>query len=376
MEDQNMEFSIEKSELLTALYRAQGVVERRTAMPILANILLEAKKSIIVITATDLEVGVRGSYPAVIEKEGSITMPARHLYDIAKELPEGKIYFKRKENFWVEIVSGKALFNIVGLSPEDYPALPNYKDKKFYDIKPEILKEMIQKTIFSVSTDETRYHLNGVFFEKPKPGENTIRMVATDGHRLSLIDKQIEFSEELSFTRGVIIPRKGLVELKRLLEEGESEYQIGFDSNHVVIKKEKVIIFIRLIDGEFPDYEQVIPQNHTKKVILNKEKFLGSLRRISLLSNDRSKAIKLCLKDDILEISTNNPEIGEAKEELDISYKGSDLEAGFNAKYFMDVLNAIESEEVSLEFNDKLSPGVIRSVGDDKYVCVVMPMRI
>ena len=371
-----MDFSIEKNELQKALYRAQGVVERRTAMPILANILLEAKNGNIIITATDLEVGIRGSYSAQVEKEGSITVPAKHLYEIVKELPEGKVTFKRKENFWVEITSGKVFFNIVGLSPEDYPALPSYKDKKFYEIKPEILREMIQKTIFSVSTDETRYHLNGVFFEKPKNGESLVRMVATDGHRLSLIDKEIEFSEELSFTRGVIIPRKGLVELKRLLEEGEGTHEIAFDPNHVVIKKDKLIIFIRLIDGEFPDYEQVIPQEHSKKVILNKEKFLGSLRRISLLSNDRSKAIKLSLKNDVLEISTNNPEVGEAKEEIDISYQGGDLEAGFNAKYFMDVLNAMESEEISLEFNDKLSPGVIRSVGDDKYICVVMPMRI
>ena len=371
-----MEFIIEKKELLTGLFRAQSVVERRTAMPILANVLIEAKKGHIVITATDLEVGIRGSYPALVEKEGNITLPAKNLYEIVKELPEGKISFQKKENLWMKIVSGKALFTIVGLSAEDYPAIPNYKDKKFYEIKPELLKEMIEKTIFSVSTDETRYHLNGVYFEKPKKAGDAVRMVATDGHRLSMIDKQVDFSKELSFAKGVIIPRKGLIELKKLLEEAEGTYQIGFDSNHVVIKKEKVVIFIRLIDGEYPDYEQVIPQGQKKKIIINREKFLSSLRRISLLSNDRSKAIKLLIKPNILEISTTNPEIGEAKEEIDITYKGTSLEAGFNAKYFMDILGVIDCEEITLELDDKLSPGVIRSTGDDRYLCVVMPMRI
>jgi len=371
-----MEFIIDKNELLTGLYRAQSVVERRTAMPILANLLIEAKKGHIVITATDLEVGIWGSYQAEVIKEGSITLPAKNLYEITKELPDGKISFKKKENFWIEITSGKAVFTIVGLSAEDYPSIPNYRDKKFYDIKPELLKEMIQKTIYSVSADETRYHLNGVFFEKPKKGSDTIRMVATDGHRLSLIDKEVFFSKELSFNRGVIIPKKGLIELKKLLDEEKGNYQIGFDSNHVAIKKEKCMLFIRLIDGEYPDYEQVIPQSQKRKIHIDRNKFLSSLKRISLLSNDRSKAIKLHIKPDILEISTNNPELGEAKEDLDVVYKGAALETGFNAKYFMDILGVIDCEDITLELNDKLSPCVIRSAKDDKYLCVVMPMRI
>lgn len=371
-----MEFSIEKKELLIGLHRIQGIAERRTAMPILANVLLEAKKGQLVIVATDLEVGIRGSYPAIVEKEGSITLPAKNLYEIVREIPEGKISFLKKENFWIEIVSGKAVFNIVGLSPEDYPSIPNYKDKKFYDIKPEILQEMILKTIFSASTDETRYHLNGVFFEKPKKNGSGVRMVATDGHRLSVINKDLEFSKELSFTRGVIIPKKGLNELKRILEEGEGIYQIGFDNSNVIIKKEKLVLFIRLIDGEYPDYEQVIPADSKKKITVDRESFLSSLKRISLMSSEKSKAVKLIAKKNTLEISTSNPELGEGKEEIEISYDGTPIEAGFNAKYFMDVLNAMDSQNVTLEINDKLSPGVLRGVGDDSYVCVVMPMRI
>lgn len=371
-----MEFTIDKKELLLGLHRVQGIVERRTAMPILANVLIEAKKGHLVLTATDLEVGIRGSYPALVLKEGSLTVPARNLYDIIREVPEGKISFRKKENFWVEITSGKALFNIVGLSSEDYPAIPNYKDKKFFEIAPQDLQEMISKTIFSVSNDETRYHLNGVFFEKPKKTGDMVRMVATDGHRLSIINKHLDFSKELSFTRGVIIPRKGLSELKKLLEEDEGKYQIGFDSNNVIIKKEKAVLFIRLIEGEYPDYEQVVPPASKKKITLNREKFLSALKRISLLSNERSKAIKFVAKDNILEISTSNPEVGEAREELEISYTGPALEVGFNAKYFIDVLNAMDSDQVTMELNDKLSPGVMKAVGDDNYVCVVMPMRI
>ncbi len=371
-----MEFTVDKNELLTGLYRVQGVVERRTAMPILANVLIEAKKGQIVLTATDLEIGIRGSYPAVVNKEGSVTLPAKNLYEIVREAPDDKVSFRKKENLWIEVTSGKALFTIVGLSAEDYPNIPNYKDRKFYEVKPDDLQDMIQKTIFSVSNDETRYHLNGVFFEKPKKGSSTVRMVATDGHRLSLINKNLDFSKELSFNRGVIIPKKGLNELKRLLEEGEGNYQIGFDTNNIIIKKEKVVLFIRLIDGEFPDYEQVIPTNHKKKITVDKETFLGSLKRISLLSNERSRAIRLVAKANVLEISTSNPELGEAKEEIEIQYGGSQIEAGFNAKYFIDILNAINSKEVTLELNDKLSPGILKAANDDNYVCVVMPMRI
>lgn len=371
-----MNFLIEQEDLLKGLARVQSIVERRTAMPILANVLLEARKGELILTATDLEVGIRGSHPAIVEKEGSITLPSRNLFEIVKELPKGKISFQKKENFWMQIASGKALFNIVGLSSEDYPSLPNHKDKKFYDINPKLLKEMIEKTIFSVSNDETRYHLNGIFFEKPKKEGGCVRMVATDGHRLSLIDKEVEFSSELTFTRGVIIPKKGMVELKKLLEEEEGNYQIGFDTNNVIIKKESVILFIRLIDGEYPDYEQVIPIANKKRIVVDRDKFLCSLRRISLLAHERSRAICLSVKPNVLEISTNNPEVGEAKEEIDISYKGQSIDAAFNAKYFMDILTAIQSEEVILELDDKLSPGVVRPTGDSGYFCIVMPMRI
>ena len=315
-----MEFSIDRKELLKGLHRVQGVVERRTAMPILANVLLEAKKGQLVITATDLEVGVRGSYPAQVDKEGSITLPAKNIYEIVRELQDDLVTFKKKENYWIKIECGKALFNIVGLSPEDYPTVPNYKDKKFYEIEPGVLQDMISKTLFSVSNDETRYHLNGVFFEKPKKNSSTVRMVATDGHRLSLINKEISFSKELNFNRGVIIPKKGLNELKKVLDEGEGRYQIGFDSNNFIVKKEKLVLFIRLIDGEYPDYEQVIPQSNTKKLVIDRGKFLGCLKRISLLSSERSKAIKLVAQSGTLVISTSNPELGEATEELEIEY--------------------------------------------------------
>ncbi|MBI4041606.1 MAG: DNA polymerase III subunit beta [Deltaproteobacteria bacterium] len=372
-----MEFSINRKEILKGLQRVQGIVERRTAMPILANVLLEAKKGQLVLTATDHEVGLRGSYPAQVTKEGAVTLPAKNLYEIVRELQEEEVVFKKKENLWIHIVCGKAEFNIVGLSADDYPAIPNYKDKKFYEIAPEILQEMIHKTLFSASSDETRYHLNGVFFEKPKKSSNQIRMVATDGHRLSLINKEIAFSKELSFNRGIIIPKKGLNELNRILEEGEGNYQIGFDSNNVIIKKEKVVLFIRLIDGEYPDYEQVIPSDNKKKIVVNRENFLNCLKRISLLSSERSKAIKLTAQEGLLTISTSNPELGEAKEEIEIEYEGTTpIEAGFNAKYFMDILHAMSSEKVLLELNDKLSPGIMKALDDNDYVCVVMPVRI
>lgn len=372
-----MEFYIGKSELLIGLYRAQSIVERRNAMPILANVLFDAHEERLKILATDLEVGVFDSYPAQVITPGKITIGAKQLYEIVRELPDALIHIKARENHWITLTSQKAVFNIVGLSADDYPAIIDFKNKNFVPISASTIKDMIEKTIFSASNDETRYHLNGVYFMRIKEnGKSNVRMIATDGHRLSLIDKPLDIDETLKVDKGVILPKKGLHELKKLLDEDQGDFEIAIDENHAIFKKEPILLFMRLIDGEYPDCRQVIPKNHKKKIVVKRDEFLHSLKRISLLSNEKSKGVKFSIQPGMMKISSNHPELGEAKEEIIIDYQGEEIEIGFNAKYFMDVLSVLDSDEVSLELDGKLSPGIIKSSRDQSYTCVVMPMRI
>ena len=371
-----MELYIGKSELLRGLYRAQGIVERRNAMPILANVLLDASDDKLQMLATDLEVGIFDIYSAQVVTPGRITVGAKQIYEIVKELPEALIHIKSRDNNWITLTSQKAVFNIVGLSAEDFPSVIDFRKKQYTRVRNNVIKDMIEKTIFSASNDETRYHLNGVFFFPfMENGQKTVRMVATDGHRLSWIEKELDLDDSV-VEKGVILPKKGLNELKKLLDEDTGDFEISFDENHALFKKDPVILFMRLIDGEYPDCQSVIPKNNNKKIVVNRDEFLHSLKRISLLSNEKSKGVKLSIQPGMMKISSNHPDLGEAKEELMIDYEGEEIEIGFNARYFMDILNVIDSDEVSLELDGKLNPGIVKSNRDKSYTCVVMPMRI
>ncbi len=367
-----MELRIATEELLKALHRAQGIAERKTTIPILANVLLNAKKTGISLTAFDLDIGVVSEHPAEVTKEGAITLSAKHLYDIARVLPEAHVTMKRVGNNAVEISSGTAQFKLIGMAAEEYPSLPKEEKASLVKADGRALLEMIQKTQFAISTDETRYILNGVYFETREKGT---RMVATDGHRLSLIERGMEGDFKLK--KGVIIPRKGLMELKRLLEENpEAECFLGFAETSAVFKKAGLSMIMRLIDGQFPDYEQVIPRAGENGLKLPRKSLLDTLKRISLLSEEKSHAVRMGLQDGVLKVSSQNPDLGEAREELTVDYKGKPVSVGFNARYLIDVLNAIESEDVAFELADEQSPGVMRPAEDSSYTAVIMPMRI
>lgn len=368
-----MELRIATEELLKALHRAQGIAERKTTIPILANVLLRTTDNGITLTAFDLEIGVVSEHPAEVMKEGAITLSAKHLYDIAKVLPESQVTLKRVSNNAVEISSGTAHFKLIGMPAEDYPALPKEEKASLVKADGRTLLEMIQKTQFAISTDETRYILNGVYFETRE--QNRVRMVATDGHRLSLIERGMEGDFKLK--KGVIIPRKGLMELKRLLEEDrEAECFLGFAESSAVFRKAGLSMFMRLMDGQFPDYEQVIPRPGENPLELGRKNLLDTLKRISLLSEEKSHAVRMGLQEGLLKVSSQNPDLGEAREELQVGYKGKAINVGFNARYLIDVLNVIESEDVTFELADEQSPGVMRPASDSSYTAVVMPMRI
>lgn len=372
-----MHFTVEKEIFLKGLSKVQGIVEKRNTIPILANVLIEATETGINMTATDLEVGMKAFYPADVEKTGKITVSAKKIYEITKELPEKEISFLAKDNCWVEIRCGKALFNIVGLAADEFPYFPYPENENFIDIKSNIIKEMIDKTYFSISTDETKYNLNGIYFRTENNDDiSKLHLIATDGHRLSMIGKEIKSNLNNELSKGVIFPRKGIFELKKISDEGESDIKIGFMDNNAIIKKDKTIVVMRLVDGEFPDYNRVIPKQNEYVAKIKRNDFLHSLKRMSILSNEKSKGIKISLKSNIIEISSSNPEFGDAREELEVEYSGPELSIGYNARYIMDVLQNQDSEKIELYIKDNLSPGILKAVGDDDYLAVIMPMRL
>lgn len=368
-----MEFRIAADELKKALYRAQGIVERKATMPILANVLVNATALGVQITAFDMDIGIISEHPAEVTKPGAMTLSAKYVFDIVQNLPQAHLTLRKLPNNYVEIISGTAHFKIVGMSPEEYPKLPKEENAPLAPVDGKTLLEMIKKTSFAISTDETRYILNGVFFEPREGGK--LRMVATDGHRLALIER--DMPGDFKLKAGVIIPRKGLFELKRLLDEApDAQCQLGFAENSALFKKPGLTMVMRLIDGHFPEYQRVIPKDGEKAVLVNKSRFLDSLKRIALLSADKTNAVKISLEKNQLRINSQNPDLGEAQEDLEIEYGGAPITIGFNARYLMDVLSAVEAEEVSFELGDEHSPGVIHLPKDRSYTAVVMPMRV
>ena len=383
-----MELQIDRDEFNRALYRAQGIVEKKSTMPILASVLLEAsvvggdgaegaQGGRLKVSAFDLEIGVTGSHPAEVKKAGAVALKHKELYDIVRSLPDKTVTLKREANNRVRITSGAAEFNLVGQPAEDYPPFPRVDKVTLIHIEPTQLLEMIEKTQFAISTDETRHNLNGVYFEG---GQDTAKMVATDGHRLSLCERPV--AGNFGLKKGVIVPRKGLFELRRLLgEEGTGACELGFTETSGVFRRGELTMVMRLIDGIFPDYMQVIPKEADRTVTVDRPRLLETLKRMSLLSSDRStNAVKFELLTDILRVSSQNPDLGDAKEEIPVTYGGQPMQIGFNARYLMDVLSVVDSAQMNVELCDELSPGVLKPTGDagvgTRYTAVIMPMRI
>jgi DNA polymerase-3 subunit beta len=283
------------------------------------------------------------------------------------------VVVKKLPNNYAEITSGAAHYKIVGMAPEEYPKLPKEDASNLVKISGPTLLEMIKKTSYAISNDETRYILNGVFFEPREGGK--VRMVATDGHRLSLVER--EMPGDFKLKSGVIIPRKGLFELKRLLDEApDADCQLGFAENSALFKKPGLSMVMRLIDGQFPEYQRVIPKEGEKQLLVSRARLGDALKRIALLSADKSNAVKVSLSENLLRITANNPDLGEAKDDLEVAYRGGSLTVGFNARYIQDVLAAMDTDEVAFELGDEHSPGVMHAPGDRSYTTVVMPMRV
>jgi DNA polymerase-3 subunit beta len=370
-----MEFSVKKYDLLEELELTQGVVERKTTIPILSNLLCETKGNRLTITATDLELSIRTSCEAKIKKEGAGTIPAKKLLDLVRLLPDGEIRFKLLENHWVQITCDRKTYKLVGMSKDNFPALPDFPHA-LVKIPAKLLASVIAKTTFAISMEESRYTLNGALLVL-KP--NSITMVATDGHRLAMVETDHKFEGFSAETR-VLVPKKAMSEVQRLAAEASDEAVVEFaqDESHLFFQFDGRLLTCRKLTGQFPNYEAVLPRDVNKTVVIERGELQDSLRRVSQLADQRSHAVKFMLAKEGLEISASSPEYGEAKEAIEKEFNGEPIAIGFNAQYLLDFLGAAADGPISFELKDEQSAGQLRPLGDEssRYRYVVMPMRI
>src|SRR5215469_10021363 len=370
-----MEFSVKKFDLLEELENTQGVVERKTTIPILSNLLIEAKSNRLSITATDLELSVRTSCDAKVKKDGAGTIPAKKLLDLVRLLPEGEIKFKLQENHWVQITCDRKNYKLVGMSKDNFPALPSFPHA-LVKIPAKLFASLIAKTTFAISQEESRYTLNGALLVL-KPG--SITMVATDGHRLAMVETDHKFEGFSSETR-VLIPKKAMNEVQRLAAEVGDGDVVDFaqDESHLFFQFGGRLLTCRKLTGQFPNYEAVLPRDTNRTVVIERDVLQDALRRVSQLADQRSHAVKFTLAKEGLEISASSPEYGEAKEAIEKEFKGDPIAIGFNAQYLLDFLGAAPGGPISFELKDEQSAGQLRPLADEssRYRYVVMPMRI
>ena len=368
-----MNLTISKEQIMHGLQAVQNVVSTRTTLPILSNVLLEAEGNRLKLTATDLDVTVTCSVEAQVKKPGSTTVPVKKLFGIIRELNNGDIELEVDEKNNCSIRAGASFYKVNGLAAEEYPPMPKFKDEKKVSLKQETVKSMMRKTSFAISTDESRYVLNGIFMSLK---DHKLTMVATDGRRLALVDEELDVTEQ---SQGeFIVPAKAVNELNRLLQ-GTGELEIRYSENQAAfnLKDDKgfsILIVSKLIEGNYPNYRQVIPGEAKERVSLVREEFLHALRRAEIMTSEKSNSVKLTFTKNNLAITANSPEVGEARESIAVNYKGKDMAIAFNPKYMIDPLGALAEDEVFFELIDELSPGVLKI--NAPFLYVVMPMRL
>src|SRR3954451_3604364 len=368
-----MNLTISKEQIINGLQAVQNVVSTRTTLPILSNVLLRADGDRLELTATDLDVTISCGVEASVKKGGTTTVPVKKLFGIVRELNNPEIELEVDDKNTCSVRSGASFYKINGLSADEFPPPPKFKEDKKVVLPQEKVKGMMKKTSFAISTDESRYVLNGIFFSLK---EHKLTMVATDGRRLALVDEEVDVSEK---SQGeFIVPAKAVNELNRLLQE-KGDVEIRYTDNQAAfeLKDEKggsILIVTKLIEGNYPNYRQVIPAETKERIALSREEFMHALRRAEIMTSEKSNSVKLSFGKNKLEITANSPEVGEAKETLAINYKGAEMAIAFNPKYMIDPLNALSNDEVFIELIDELSPGVLKINGPFLYV--VMPMRL
>jgi DNA polymerase-3 subunit beta len=334
-------------------------------------LIRSSDKTRVVFAATDLKAAMTVTRPAKVTEEGGITVGARQLYEIVKGLGGGEVRLQRTEQNWLHVESGKTEFKVVGMSERDFPKLPSTEEVVCSKVESVLLREMIGKTLVSVSQDDTRPHLASIFFESD--GEKAT-MVSTDGHRLSKISCPMADGPKLA--SGVLLPRKGVSEIRRVLEGDEGKCEIGVDQGLFVVRLSDLTLSTKLGEGSFPPYDQVIPKDNDKKLVVDREEFLEALRQVSIIASDKTWGIRFLIEKGKLSIEADNPDLGNAKAKLDVAYKGAALQVGFNARYFIDLLGEMKAKEVTIELGADLDPALVKACDDSDYLGVIMPMRL
>ena len=369
-----MEILVKRNDLATELSLVQGIVERKNSIPILSNVLCEARGGEVRISATDLDVSLRCGCAAEVQREGAVTLGAKKLYEIVRSLPENDVKLQLEDDAWARIRCGRVEFRMAGLPREDFPSLPEAKSGRGIEIPAALLKQLIQRTAFAITAEDARYYLAGALLvlEKDKAA-----MVATDGHRLAWAEHKAQL--KLPDTTRVLVPRKAITELARLIEQAGSEETVSFQQGdgHLIFGIAGRTLASKQVEAQFPAFEKVIAVAGDKRVSLAREALQSAIRRVSLLSSDRGRAVRLGLDTGKLELSASSPDLGEAREALPVEYAGAGVEIGFNAQYLLEFLGVVGSEQVSLELKDGESQGLLRPAGEDggDYRYVVMPMR-
>ncbi len=363
-----MQFEMNKDYLVEGLSKLVPITEKRSPLPILSHALMELDDHGITLTATDLEVGLRINFDCSVVEPGKITVPAKKFYEIIRELRSGSISVTSNDRNRLNIVSGPSSFDLAGMDSADFPVWSDHESVETSEVESESLIRMLDKTLFAASNDDSRFNLNGVLFER----ENVrTKLVSTDGHRLALIETDMELPTDSRF----IAPKKGLVELKRFLENMKQKVQFGFEKKNLVVKSERAMMTVRLIDGDYPDYNKVIPQSSGQKAFIDKNNLVQSLKRVGILTSDKSRGITLELKTDELSMNVNNPELGSAEDSIPAEFAGSDVQIIINVQYLLEALNVISAEKVSLEYHKEGSPVIIKPHPEQDYFNIVMPMR-
>jgi DNA polymerase-3 subunit beta len=364
-----MKFQIATEELVRALARVQGIVERRSTNPIIANVLLDASAGSVEVTATDTQVGLVARYPAEVDEPGRITVAARPLFEIVRNMPVDQLQVNLDGEL-LKVVGGSSSFDLRVLPADEFPPVPAFAGDASFRISSVDLAQLIELTSFAISTDETRTGLNGAHVELQ--GE-MLRMVATDGHRLSLADRPVEDGSELP---NLLVARKGLFELKRVLEDFDGAIEARREGSQLLFRWEKTTFVTRLLEGQFPDYQQVIPKEHQRRVSVGRSEFLSAIKRVMVLAPEKSHAIRFEIGQQGLVLESRHSELGAARIPVDAEVEGDELTLGFNARYFRDLLSALSAETIHVEIGDSLSPTLLRIPDDDRVKFVVMPMRL
>lgn len=364
-----MLIEIDRDGLLDGLSKTVPITEKRSTLPILSHILVNAQPSGLTLTATDLSVGLRINCECNVKDPGMLAIPGKKMFEIVRELPSGVVTIElHDEAGRITISAGKSEFKLASMDASDYPAFAEFETVETSEVEAEKLLYMIEKTLFASSNDESRFNLNGMLMEQSDP---KIRLVATDGHRLALIDEELG----VALQSKVLIPKKGLLELKRMLESTKDKIGIGFEEKNMFIKTDRFVMTIRLIEGDYPDYRKVIPSPGEKIIQADRMQLLQTIRRVAILTSDRNKGVDVNLSPGIMEIVAVHPDLGTAKDVLEVDYRGENFSLLINVSYFMEALSAVDTEQVRLEFQEEGSPVIVRPEPLKEYFNLVMPMR-